>query len=138
MVTPRPTPSGRYGCRSGIQSYPSNLPNSHYYRRICYTSRGSLKVISGNYATAAAIERTAFLIDHVMDRVNPAVPRAMNRAKFRHAVMGSYPRELTTHIPEHAWLGAWWNERARGLGATVALPVGSSAEENAMCYSNDR
>ena len=53
--------------------------------------------------------------------------------------MGNYPSELTTHIPEHAFLDpAHWNERARGLGATVAVPVGSSAEENAMCYSNDR
>ena len=52
--------------------------------------------------------------------------------------MAAYPAELTTHIPEHAWLGAAWNERARGLGATVALPVGSSAEENALCHSNDR
>merc|ERR550534_1274447 len=57
---------------------------------------------------------------------------------FRHAVMAAYPQEVTTHIPEHAWPGAYWNERARGLGATVATPVGSSAEENALCHSNDR
>merc|ERR1712130_472203 len=45
----------------------------------------------------------------------------------------------TTHLPEHAFLDpGYWNERARGLGATVAVPLGSSAEENALCDSNDR
>ena len=50
-----------------------------------------------------------------------------------------YPAELTTHLPEHAFLDpGYWNERARGLGATVAVPLGSSAEENALCDGNDR
>ena len=74
-----------------------------------------------------------------MANVNPSVARSMNARGFRQAVMGNYPSELTTYIPEHAFLDpGYWNERARGLGATVAVPVGSSAEENAMCYSNDR
>ena len=53
--------------------------------------------------------------------------------------MGSYPSELTTDIPEHSFLDpSFWDERARGLGATLAVPVGSSAEENVMCHRNDR
>ena len=81
---------------------------------------------------------------------------------FRHAVMASYPRELTTDIPEHSFLDSgeiqiskirhstiilnaetdfhftlclfcahfffisfsdFWDERARGLGATTWVPV---------------
>ncbi len=45
---------------------------------------------------------------------------------------------MTTHIPEHASLGAWWNTRARGLGATRDRPVSTGGEENALCYTNDR
>merc|ERR1712013_728262 len=86
------------------------------YTRLC-TTNNNLKIVSAGRASNAALERTAYLIG---------------------TVMAAYPSELTTHIPEHAWLGAYWNERARGLGATVAIPVGSSAEENALCYSNDR
>ena len=52
--------------------------------------------------------------------------------------MAAYPREVTTTLPEYRHLGAFYNERARGLGATTHLPLGSSAVENAMCYSNDR
>ena len=119
-TTQRPA-SGRYGCNGGIKAYPRNLPNSHYYRRICYTYSG-LKVISANRASSRALERTAFLLDHVMERVDPRVAREMNRRGFRHAVMAAYPAELTTHLPEHAFLDpGYWNERARGLGATVQV-----------------
>jgi len=135
-TTTRP-PSGNYGCKYGIQSYPRNLPNSHYYTRLC-TTNNNLKIVSAGRASNKALERTAYLIGNVMANVDPRVAQSMNARGFRHAVMAAYPAELTTHIPEHAWLGAYWNERARGLGATVAIPVGSSAEENALCYSNDR
>jgi len=135
-TTKRP-PTTSYGCKYGIQGYPRNLPNAHYYTRLC-TTNNNLKIISANRASNAALERTAYLIDNVMAKVDPRVAQSMNARGFRHAVMAAYPSELTTHIPEHAWLGAYWNERARGLGATVALPVGSSAEENALCHANDR
>ncbi len=45
--------------------------------------------------------------------------------------------EVTTHIPEHTSLGSWWNDRARGLGATVDRPVSTAGEENALCYRLD-
>ncbi len=46
--------------------------------------------------------------------------------------------EVTTHIPEHRDLGAWWNDRARGLGATLQRPVSTAGEENVRCLTNDR
>ena len=66
----------------------------------------------------------------------------MTNNGFRHAVMAPYPMEVTTDIPEHAFLAndanTDWDERARGLGATMNIPVGSSAEENILCHTNDR
>ncbi len=41
--------------------------------------------------------------------------------------------EVTTDIPEHTSLGSYWNERARGLGATWGRPVSTAGEENALC-----
>jgi len=139
-VTDRPvviTGDNQFGCNGGVRRYPSNLPNSHFYQKICYTAQG-LKIISTNRVSNKALERTAFLISHVMKNVDPRVPKAMNRNKFRHVVMAAYPAEVTTTFPEYRHLGAFYNERARGLGATTHLPLGSSAEENAMCYANDR
>lgn len=50
--------------------------------------------------------------------------------------------EVTTDIPEHAFLKADpntdWDQRARGLGGTLRVPTTSGAEENLLCYSDDR
>ena len=34
--------------------------------------------------------------------------------------------------------GESWDARARGLGATPFIPLGSGAEENILCYQSDR
>lgn len=44
--------------------------------------------------------------------------------------------EVTTNIPEHSFLDpAFWDARARGLGATETAPASTGAEENLLCYS---
>jgi len=137
--------NGKYGCQHGVQNYDSSLPNSNYYQRMCRTNR-NLIVMTGGIASDEAVERVAFLIDHVTEFVDQAAIDKMNENGFRHAVMAEYPKELTLDIPEHAWLvntdsgdPNGWNERARGLGAEVGIfLVGSSAEENALCYPDDR
>jgi len=132
------TTSTGYGCKGGIRAYPRNLPNSHYYTRLCTTHKG-LRVVSANYASNRAIEKTAEILDRVTAMVDPRVMAAMTRNGFRHAVMATYPTERTTNIPEHNFLEpVYWNERARGLGATLGVPVGSSAEENVLCLPSDR
>ena len=81
----------------------------------------------------------------MLENVDRHVITEMNKNGFRHAVMATYPKELTVDIPEHSFLAnppygnaSYWNERARGLGGTMWVPLSSSAEENAMCHSNDR
>jgi len=127
------------GCVNGIEPYPSTLPNSNYYTRLC-TSGSGIKVVTGPRATDAALEKTAYLIDRVLANVDSKIVQKMNENGFRHAVMAAYPKELTTDIPEHSFLtpADYWNERARGLGGTIDHPLGSNAEENALCHSNDR
>jgi len=126
------------GCIDGIQKYPSDWPNSDYYQRLCRSGTNNL-IISAGIASNAAIERTAYLIDGIMQNVNKAVVSQMVVNGFRHGVMGSYPKELTTHMPEYRLLDSgFWDERARGLGGMPSVPLGSSAEENVMCYSDDR
>ena len=75
-------------------------------------------------------------------------------------IMAEYPIEKTTDVPEHSFLkvsyhmhlqsqfyAAYimqfqddpdtdWDERARGLGGTLHIPVSSGAEENVMCYDD--
>lgn len=135
------TEDNKYGCIGGIKPYPTDseecFPNSYFYKKICYTAQG-LKIISSDQVEDAALERTAFIISHVMQNVDEDVAQEMNRHKFRHAVMAAYPLEKTTDLPEHSDLGIAFDERARGLGATQYIPLGSSAVENAMCHRDDR
>ena len=94
-------PSGGFGCVGGVQSYPRSLPNSHYYRQLCTTSKG-LRIVSAGRASGRALERTAFLLSQVgfgyFDQqrikrlqvtayVDPRVTASMTARGFRHAVM---------------------------------------------------
>jgi len=95
--------------------------------------------VSAGLASNESLERTALILDKVTEGVTDEVINSLNAWDFRHAVMASYPAELTTDIPEHSFLDSdFWDERARGLGATTWVPVGSSAEENLLCEPEDR
>lgn len=133
----RPPPTVPWGCLGGVHPYLPTFPNPHYYTKFCTTHQG-LQVVSAGLASPAAMERAAFLLDTVLAGADGRVAAAMARAGFRHAVMAAYPTELTTNLPEHAFLPDSYNERARGLGATPAVPLGSSAEENLLCLAGDR
>ena len=79
--------------------------------RLCRTRTG-LKVISANLATDQAMERTAAIISYMMETVDPRVAQSMNDKNFRHALMATYPTELTTDIPEHADLDSYYDTLA--------------------------
>ena len=68
-------PSGGFGCAGGVKSYPRSLPNSHYYRQLCTTSKG-LRIVSAGRASRRALERTAFLlsqVSHILTKVSETV-----------------------------------------------------------------
>ena len=77
------------------------------------------------------------VISHMFASRPELVGRLVEK-KIRLAIMGK--TELTTDIPEHSDLTpkAYWDERARGLGATLARPAVSAAEENVLCDTGDR
>jgi hypothetical protein len=103
------------------------------------TSGTGLPIISANVASAESLERTAYLLDGVMQTADSRLIPKMIQNGFRHAVMGRYPNELTTQLPEYSHLPSIpWDERARGLGGMPSVPLGSGAEENVMCHSDDR
>lgn len=91
-------------------------PNSHYYQRLCQTSSQGLAVITDGLASDAALERTAWTLDMMMQVVtlmglsriamallvdeglylqtmDSYVANSMKEAGFRQAVMGRYPSE---------------------------------------------
>ena len=63
----------------------------------------------------------------------------VNDAKF--TVIAS--AELLTDLPQYRDIydeipGTDWNQLARGLGSTMRRPFTSAAEENILCYDDDK
>ena len=124
------------GCNGPVQPYPSTWPNSHYYKRYCSTYFG-LSVVTDGIAPDEALHRTAYILDSMMQNMDSYVPDIMKESGFRQAVMGRYPSETVTSLPEYSHLDPnFWNDR-RGCGGTVGTPVGCNAEEDVLCYPDD-
>ncbi|CAH1787594.1 unnamed protein product [Owenia fusiformis] len=117
--------------RSGTHMYPKGLTS--FYQK--YTEAYDIPVVSSNQVSNDALKRACYTLRFMLaDRSD--IRNAFYKAGGRVAIIGV--NEGTTSIPEHSNLPAWWNERARGLGATWAQPVSTAGEENARCLPNDR
>jgi len=118
-----------------VGAVPKALRLAPFYEK--HLSAGGLPVVSSAKVPDAALVEAARLIDRMLEK-RPDVRRALIRAKVRVAVMA--PDEVTTDIPEHATLKpkAYWDKRARGLGATKARPATSCATENLLGLEGDR
>ena len=124
------------GCVGGVQTYPSDWPNAYYYQRYCRTNLG-LAVVTDGIAPDSAIERTAWTLDNMMATMESYVVDKMIESGFRQAVMGRYPSETVTSLPEYLDQDpVFWNDR-RGCGATIWTPVGCNAAEDVLCYTDD-
>ena len=56
----------------------------------------------------------------------------------RIVIMAEYPKEVTTDVPEHEFLAddteTDWDERARGLGGTLELPISSGRSSKSVFW----
>ncbi len=97
----------------------------------------SFPVVASAKVSDFAVLEAAYLIRQEIGNYRPEILRAMAKNNVRLVVMAS--TEMTTDIPEHSDLtpAKYWNRRARGLGATVARPAVSCAEENLLCLPGD-
>ena len=109
---------------------------SSFYQK--YTHAYGIPILSSLQASDKALQRACYIVRFMLaDRED--LRRAQYYNKGRVAIMATYPREMTTHIPEHRFLDPnFWNERARGLGGTLHLPLTTGAEENVLCLPSDR
>ena len=92
-------------------------------------------VASEKVHDAAVVEATVIVRSMLAGRDD--IFKAMAKAHIRLAVMAT--SERTCDLPEHADLTpkAFWNRRARGLGASHERPAVSCAEENVLCGKGD-
>lgn len=125
-------------CDAPIVAPPSALSLSPFYAK--YLDADGIPVVSSAKATDAALRQSCKIVRKMLS-FRPDVRDAMKSNRARLAVMAR--TEKTTDVPEHADLQTAfpetnWDERARGLGGTVARPATSCAEENVLCEKSDR
>ena len=90
---------------------------------------------SSNVSDYALLE-AAWIVSHMLaERTD--ILHALASNDVRLAVMAV--TEFTTDVPEHSDLKdpAYWDRRARGLGATRSRPAVSCGEENLLAYPGD-
>lgn len=117
---------------------PAGLGLNPSYQK--YVDALGIPVISSGLVPDAALIEARDIVLGMLDRA-PEITAALIANGVHAAVMAE--SEVTTDIPEYSDLytavpGTDWNERARGLGATSARPVTSGAEENLLCYAQDK
>jgi len=106
----------------------------YYYKK--YTEAYGIPIIGSRYVSNAALTRACHIVRFLLaDRKD--MRQGVYKGNGRFGVLA--PHEGTgTSIPEHRHLGAGWNARARGLGATTHIPISTGGEENLMCSPKDR
>lgn len=130
IVTPDPP-------EQEIISPPDFLELDEFYKK--YIDAGGIPVISSEKVPDQALLKVKKLALFLFQKVPEARQKYIDN-NGRIGIMAV--DEVTTDIPEHsdlneAFPGTDWDTRARGLGATLARPITTCAEENVLCYTGD-
>lgn len=119
-----------------VSAPPDSLGLDPFYKK--YLDANGIPVISSENVPDEALVK----VMEVVNRMMQDMPEVRNKMISYDARVGIMSKdEVTTDIPEHAFLAndtvTNWDERARGLGGTIAVPITTCAEENVLCYSQD-
>lgn len=120
-----------------ITSVPLSLGLDPFYRK--YTDANGIPVISSAKVPEEALIKARNII-LIMLSLRDDVRLKLIENHARVGIIGA--TEGTTDMPEYEFLkndpNTNWDERARGLGGTIWVPLSTGAEENILCYTNDR
>lgn len=97
-----------------------------------YVSAEGLAIVSSEAVSDTALLQARYIVNHMLSRI-PQAREEMIRCHFRIGVAGY--KENITDLPECKMMKVWWpdtdwDQRGRGYGATLQLPVMSIGEEN--------
>jgi len=124
--------AANYTCT--ITAPPVGLGLDAYYTQYC--DANGMPVIGGNLVPAGALQE-AWLQTMNMMKMRQDLLAKMIENGTKVAIVAD--GEGITQIPEYADLdtvfpiAGGWDSRSRGLGATLARPISSGAEENLLC-----
>ncbi len=101
-----------------------------------YVDADGLPVLGSKKVSDDALAEAAWVVRKMLDGRKDLL-KAMAQQNVRAVIMAK--DEFTTDLPEQVNLRPklYWDRRARGLGATTAIPVVSGAEENLLNFHRD-
>lgn len=110
-------------------------PLDPWYQK--YVDCDGLPILSSKAVSDTALLQARYIASTMLTRI-PQAREEMIRCHFRIGVVGY--KENITDLPECRVMPIWWpdtdwNERGRGYGATLQLPVMSIGEENLVRIS---
>jgi alpha-glucosidase len=136
--------SGVIECRaqSTVAQSPGPIPAalrqtwglSPFYKK--HIDAKGLPILGSDKVSDAALQEATEIVNAMLG-ARDDIRRALVRNRVRVVVMAR--TEMTTDVPEHSDLTPkdYWDKRARGLGATLAKPASSCAEENLLNLAGD-
>jgi hypothetical protein len=105
-----------------------------FYKKYCRA--GGIPIISSGEVDDRALQQAYYLITNLLAPIPEIKAELVDRGAY-FAIMGT--QEFQTTLPEYAHMdSAYWDQRARGLGADRWNPVTSAAKENLLCLRADR
>ncbi|HXF65016.1 MAG TPA: hypothetical protein VNK95_25540, partial [Caldilineaceae bacterium] len=120
---------------------PASLGLDPFYTKYC--SALGIPIVASGEVPDRALQRAWAIVTQMLRGMPQAeaVRASLTRTSARIGIIGA--AQATTDLPEHRSLYALfpdvdWNARARGVGATLEIPLLSVAEENLLCYPGDR
>lgn len=122
----------RSGCV--VSSVPDDLSFDPFYGKYC--DADGIPIISSNDVDDLALKQAYYIVMNMLVAV-PDIRQELisNGAYF--GVIGKNERQ--TSLPEYSHMDSeYWDQRARGLGGSLGVPITSSAEENLLCSRHDR
>ncbi len=124
---------------AGIDSPPQNLQLDPFYEK--YLDASGLPVVTSWIVYDEALVMARDIVNHMISELPQEVLEKMIELNTRVGIIGA--KQRTTEMPEYRDLyevfpGTDWDNRARGLGPTIARPLASGGEENLLRLPGDR
>jgi hypothetical protein len=131
LVIPAPI-VGHEGCV--VNTPPAELKLDPFYAKYCDAS--GIPIVASASVPDKALGRAWNIIMNLLAARSDLLAALAEHGQY-FGVMGA--EEVPTDVPEYRYLKndpvTDWDQRARGLGG---IPFSSGAEENLLCYDNDR
>lgn len=124
---------GLINSSSRVSPVPAAFLLDAFYKK--YLNANGIPIIGSEKVADAGFYKARDVIDLMLRKV-PALRDHLISQNARVAIIAK--GELTTDLPEYRNWDRSLNNRARGFGGTIELPLTSVAEENILCLESDR